>query len=285
MYLMLNIWRMTKLGDTNWKMGSVMKEYVFMGIPHLRFTWNLFLKLKKKKKDWNSLPMDMHEASFNKLDYEDLCQTKLVSKDFKEIIGSDTYHASGKEARPSKALISSFFFLIKDGSWQCSRFDCISRKWRTLPCHHLHASHHLRRICSKSTLFQDRMNSLVSMTLNYPTKRDWLFATLRLKKIKVPPLRVCRNSIAYNGELCNKFMQGDYCKEFSQWRRGFFQMHWSLWLFDLRMDKNWGHPRFNFLFEWVPNKIMHKQHIRVHCFIGWWIRENNIWKGCACLQC
>lgn len=134
MYLMLNIWRMTKLGDTNWKMGSMMKEYVFMGIPHLRFTWNLFLKLKKKKKkDWNSLPMDMHEASFNKLDYEDLCQTKLVSKDFKEIIGSDTYHASGKEARPSKALISSFFFLIKDGSWQCSRFDCISRKWRTLP--------------------------------------------------------------------------------------------------------------------------------------------------------
>lgn len=78
-------------------------------------------------------------------------------------------------------------------------------------------------------------------------------------------------TLAYNVGPCNKFIEGDCHRELLQWRRGSIQMHRSLWLSNLRMDKNWRHSKSRILLEWVPPNYVHWTYFILHYPCGWWI--------------
>lgn len=80
------------------------------------------------------LPNDLFGVCLEKLpNYEDVIRAKLVSKYFKESIESYAFYRLRGIARPVEASLTSLYFFIKYGHWQCSGFDLTSGKWRRLP--------------------------------------------------------------------------------------------------------------------------------------------------------
>ena len=84
-------------------------------------------------RSWSALPRDLQEALLNKLDYKELTQVKLASKEVKSFIESDAYHISRGQIHTREASLSPLYFFMKDKIWQCSGFDLLSGDWKRLP--------------------------------------------------------------------------------------------------------------------------------------------------------
>lgn len=100
--------------------------------------WNMFLDQKFysdriEDRSWSALPRDLQEALLNKLDYKELTQVKLASKEVKSFIESDAYHISRGQIHTREASLSPLYFFMKDEIWQCSGFDLLTGDWKRLP--------------------------------------------------------------------------------------------------------------------------------------------------------
>jgi hypothetical protein len=100
--------------------------------------WNMLLDQKFyfdqiEERSWSALPRDLQEALLNKLDFKELTQVKLASKEVKSFIESDVYHISRGQIHTREASLSPLYFFMKDGIWQCSGFDLLTGDWKRLP--------------------------------------------------------------------------------------------------------------------------------------------------------
>jgi F-box interacting protein len=80
------------------------------------------------------LPVDIQDSILERLNFEDLSRTKVVSKLFKDHIDSDEFHLFRGRMRPKEFSLSPLHFSSgKHGIQQFEGYDLISREWKRLP--------------------------------------------------------------------------------------------------------------------------------------------------------
>jgi F-box interacting protein len=92
------------------------------------------LKLPKSDdtvKTWRSLPVDIKYHILAKLDYLDLYRAKTQSKEFKDLIESEDFHGWRGKAR--EASLTTLYFFVRNGIWNCEGYDLITKTWMRLP--------------------------------------------------------------------------------------------------------------------------------------------------------
>jgi hypothetical protein len=81
----------------------------------------------KKPRNLDELPPELKRCVLHRLQYEEICQLKSLSKDWKRFIESDEF-SHGSTTTPK---LTACYFFIKNGVWQWAGFE--SGKWRRMP--------------------------------------------------------------------------------------------------------------------------------------------------------
>ncbi|KAG0559395.1 hypothetical protein KC19_10G101100 [Ceratodon purpureus] len=83
--------------------------------------------------NWDSLPNDVHDRIFNKLEFKDLFRCKTVSKVWKNHIESDDFYRCRGASCPQEGSFTAINYNIKHNTSQCFAYDLHSNSWRLLP--------------------------------------------------------------------------------------------------------------------------------------------------------
>jgi hypothetical protein len=148
------------------------------------------------KAEWNGLPADVQARVIAGLPYESLYQLKAVSKPLKECIDGDSFLSFPNEFNFENVTLSTPYFFIADGVWQCAGFDSSLQKWRRLPPFTF-----LPADCEPDLdLFKEYLvctkDGIVCMNVSKSTEdRLIVFNPLRKTWRELPPLNHRRNPV------------------------------------------------------------------------------------------
>jgi F-box interacting protein len=82
---------------------------------------------------WDSLPSDLQDNIFQRLEFKDLFRCKTLSTAWKEHIESDAFCKWRGATSSGEGSFTALSYYIKNKAWQCSGYDLHSRMWRSLP--------------------------------------------------------------------------------------------------------------------------------------------------------
>ena len=83
--------------------------------------------------DWNSLPPEVQYLILAFLPLNDLFQTRLVCKDFNDVIKRRAFHQARARLCPTECSLSPLVFYAEKDSWHFRGFDYKNRIWRKFP--------------------------------------------------------------------------------------------------------------------------------------------------------
>jgi hypothetical protein len=101
------------------------REVVYEEVPSVDFVLAV-----EGRVGWDHLPREIQGRILGRLQYEQICQLKTLSKDLKDLVESKESKVITLEEKPS---MTACYFFTQNDVLQWGGFDQNTKKWRLLP--------------------------------------------------------------------------------------------------------------------------------------------------------
>ena len=102
--------------------------------PIRRRAFPKLVSIGQIKKNWDSLPEDVHEKIVAGLPFKQVFQFRSVSKEYQDIINKRTFQQARWQRFPTEGIFKPLVFFIDPMSgWHWVGFDLKAKKWSRLP--------------------------------------------------------------------------------------------------------------------------------------------------------